>query len=330
MEEARNINGTGAGGMDEIFFRDENGQLKVLRNGVISDAPVEGDVPSINAPAPAGPAIDLQSQVNQVIDELGLHFKDDQLRKRFYNLALSYLKRIRDVLEVKEMLASPRETGGLGFSPEEVQRVAGVLRATLTKQDDALSHATTPVFLPNAFTDPSFDEDDTAEEKKTFPSEPPLTTKKPLPKPIVQHVVHTEPLLLAQKGTPVKQSAVPTARPKVQDVRFTPRLTGPIEEIRAFTIKDFRQIGDTPDVAIQKVKEKIDLLEQDSFAKRIEGIKAWKESEVYQTYLAIAGESLGGRTPIETVIANRTAQGLPVLQEEEIESIIKLNTLLRY
>jgi len=49
--------------------------------------------------------------------------------------------------------------------------------------------------------------------------------------------------------------------------------------------------GEPPQEAISKIKEKIDLLGEDSLVKKAGGIKAWKESEVNKLYLELGEES---------------------------------------
>ena len=57
------------------------------------------------------------------------------------------------------------------------------------------------------------------------------------------------------------------------------KLTGPVEELRAITLVDFRRLSRDPSEAAMKIKDKIDLLTGESFEKRSAGIAAWTASE---------------------------------------------------
>ena len=134
-------------------------------------------------------------------------------------------------------------------------------------------------------------------------------------------------------------STVPTApplgtasfaqRPKLEDVKTSPKLTGPVEELRAITIVDFRRLSKDPREACVKVKDKIDLLGEQSYTRRSEGIAAWTASEVTRTYLELMRESLNG-TPLQEAIAAREASKKPVLTAEEFRAVAELSRQMRY
>lgn len=122
----------------------------------------------------------------------------------------------------------------------------------------------------------------------------------------------------------------PLVGEKITDVKVPTRSVGPIDELKTLRLVDFKQLDSDPNKAILKIKQKIDLLEQDSFVKRIAGIEAWKQSEVYRTYLSLGKESMEQGMPIDAVISQRASQGLPTLNEAEFQALVKLNKMLEY
>jgi hypothetical protein len=122
----------------------------------------------------------------------------------------------------------------------------------------------------------------------------------------------------------------PDNRPRLDDVKYVPKLVGPIEELREMTIVDFRRLDQNPELAAAKIKEKIRLLEKESITKKISGIKAWQESEVSNLYLEISRESLGEGKPVGQVISSRLSSGKPTLTEIEYRAVMSLNRFLRY
>ena len=146
---------------------------------------------------------------------------------------------------------------------------------------------------------------------------PPITLVKPVPQPGVA----------AKAPSPV--STAFAQRPKLEDVKASPKLTGPVEELRALTIVDFRRLSKDPKEACVKVKDKIDLLTEQSYTRRNEGIAAWTASEVVRTYLELMHESLNGK-PLPEAVAAREAQKKPALTPEEFRAISELSRQLRY
>ncbi|WKZ28950.1 MAG: hypothetical protein QY323_05500 [Patescibacteria group bacterium] len=148
------------------------------------------------------------------------------------------------------------------------------------------------------------------------PLPPPVTMVKPMPAP-------------AQPPAPVAAPASFAQRPKLDDVKASPKLTGPVEELRAITILDFRRLSRDPKEACVKIKDKIDLLGEQSYTRRSEGIAAWTASEVTRTYLELMRESLNG-TPLTEAIAAREAAKKPVLTADEFRAVADLSRQLRY
>lgn len=149
-----------------------------------------------------------------------------------------------------------------------------------------------------------------------MPPRPPLTFVRPVPGvPVV----------------PPNAARAPgeTTRPRMEDVKAPPRLTGPVEELRAITIVDFRRLSKDPKEACLKVKDKIDLLAEQSYTRRSEGIAAWTASEAVRTYLELMREGLNGM-PLKDAIAARQAAKKPYLTTEEFQAVAELSRQLRY
>ncbi len=105
---------------------------------------------------------------------------------------------------------------------------------------------------------------------------------------------------------------------------------GPVEELKAISLADFRKMADSPQEAAEKILEKISYLEDESLIKRAEGIKAWKQSELYKLYLQIGNLSLAQKKPVERVIFELREAGQPYLTPVEFQAIADLNNRLSY
>lgn len=175
---------------------------------------------------------------------------------------------------------------------------------------------------------------------------PAPAAKEPKVVPVVGLDAAGKPMAAVKVAAPAPQPAVPTSAPKaaapvvpappqpsaapaMADVKFTPKLTGPVEELRVLTLKDFRRLSRDPREATLKLKDKIDLLEEQAFDVKTQGIKAWQDSEVNKLYLDILRKSLEGK-PINDVIAEREAKGELSLSKAEFDAIMELNRKLRF
>jgi len=131
----------------------------------------------------------------------------------------------------------------------------------------------------------------------------------------------------------MSESSIPASKlpkPQVTDVRFVPRLTGPTEELRRMSIKEFRRIAKDPKKVIERILDKIDSLAETGYDKKIVGIKAWRESPVNQLYLQMTQEALTTDISIEAVSKAFADRGGEFLTPEEIRAIVHLNGSLRF
>lgn len=117
---------------------------------------------------------------------------------------------------------------------------------------------------------------------------------------------------------------------KMEDVRYIPKLTGPIDELREMSILNFRRLSPNPREAALKVKKKISFLEEESFTKRFEGIKAWRQSPVNKLYLEIGQESIINKSPVDAIIRERRLSRKPALTTDEFMAVMDLNKDLRF
>ncbi|MEK7190045.1 MAG: hypothetical protein AAB666_03665, partial [Patescibacteria group bacterium] len=121
----------------------------------------------------------------------------------------------------------------------------------------------------------------------------------------------------------------PSGRSKMEDVAYKPRLVGPVEELRELTLVDFRRLSPQAKVTADKIYAKIELLAEESYEKKIAGIKAWQESEVNKMYLGLLNESVDRAMPVQKMIEERQSANRPTLTYEEFKTVMELNRRLR-
>ncbi|MFA6255473.1 MAG: hypothetical protein WC675_05650 [Patescibacteria group bacterium] len=352
---------------DEILFRDKSGQLKVLKGGVVLDFDKQ-KVPQPPSSAQVSPQVaipvkpvqvktiepveeeliskplKLDEEVKRIIDKSGIQLETAEADQRFKNIITARLKDIRDQVQTRDMLLSSPLVGGMGFDSQKADSILAIINQEF---DDLHSQLRQSV-SNEPFSDLKTEAKKLLEEPLV---EPPEIVFQPAGAPEASASAQTQPKIAPVMETktevvikePVEFEPVPErvsisrplvsrdeTKPKIEDVKFQPRLTGPVEEIRSMTLTDFRRLGTTPQEAIEKILAKIELLEEESFTRKVEAIRAWKENEIQQLYLELGDQSMEEKRPIAEIINRRAQENIPTLSQEEVESIIELNQRLRY
>jgi len=146
----------------------------------------------------------------------------------------------------------------------------------------------------------------------------------------INQVQQTEQIQQDKVMKNIKRPVFESSKPKTESVKFIHRLVGPIEEIKNFTLNEFRKLGNTPEEAAHVIEEKINILEKDSLIKKVEGIKAWQNTEINKLYLEIGNDSLKKNISVSEVINEKINANLLTLTTNEFEVITDLNKRLRF
>ncbi|MBI4262137.1 hypothetical protein HY624_01275 [Candidatus Uhrbacteria bacterium] len=145
---------------------------------------------------------------------------------------------------------------------------------------------------------------------------PKVATPEPIrqapPKPVAPPVQPIPPLTPKSSG-----------RPLIMDVTPPPtRAVGPVDELR-YDILAFRRLG-APIEATQKILEKIKSLFRSSWREGMDGVLAWKHSQVSELVQEASRQSLTRNVSITESIQEALHQGRPMVNEEEWKACIQL------
>ncbi len=116
------------------------------------------------------------------------------------------------------------------------------------------------------------------------------------------------------------------SRPRVQDIHSAPRLSGPIDELQSMGLIEFRRLAKDPGQAIDRLKDIVNLLEEQGYSKRVEGVKALRSSPLMRLYGSVTQKALVSGMSLDDVL-QREAQGM---KKEEFLALMKLNADLRF
>lgn len=310
-------------------------------------------VKKIDAPETPKPIADVKEKVVKAFDELQINFGSEFLADRFRKIIETYLKGIRNRLETKATLQKPFEQGGLSFDEESVGKILEVLDKYKADNGEIKLVQPRKIVLPEdkmavpdlkksvirdvdydfgALIAKKADAAKTENQEKKEENVKAEAMKEEAEQPEIKAVEEKkEESKLATNIPPVRFSETP-GKVKMHDIRAPkPKIMTPVDELRYLDLVNFRRLArESLLKAKDKIREKVRLLGEDSYDKRIEGIKAWRSSPINKLYLQIGEESISKNEPIDVIIEERKAKGEEYLTNTEIEVIMDLNKELRF
>jgi hypothetical protein len=192
-------------------------------------------------------------------------------------------------------------------------------------------------------------------------------TKAPQILDVEHELMPPSPVVMAAQATPVPKQIIPESRQAVKeaiqgkqidksslrkmaavvppvhniiksdsgkvlmdDIRYSAKALSPVEELRAFTLLNFRRIDPDSLKAVEKIKSKIELLGEENYGKKIEAIVAWNESPLNRLYLAVCRRSLDENLPLGAVLDRELKKDKNFLKPDELSAIISLNKSLKF
>lgn len=269
----------------------------------------------------------IEEKVQDIISKLKIQFSDETIKRRFVNILTTYFRGIRKVKEIEYILTTPKVSGGMELPVDKVALIISLLshhtEDTHKKRQEVVSKPLDRV----ATLDHRLDPPPPAVVPKASPA--PEAISVPVPKVSVPQKPKTMARPVISKPAPSQPS--PMTKSKVEDVRpVTRQLTGPLEELQYMTIEDFRRLGRDENEIKDEVMERIMLLNEESFVRKIQGIKAWKSSPVFKTYLLLSLRGIREKKTVEQLIEENQRQNIETLTISEYEAISDLNQKLSY
>ncbi|MFH1621329.1 MAG: hypothetical protein ABIB04_04575 [Patescibacteria group bacterium] len=140
------------------------------------------------------------------------------------------------------------------------------------------------------------------------------------------------PEIKVSKATAIMQSrAQMIAKPRMDDVKYAPQqLSGPLQELKSLTLSEFRRLAKDPLIAADKIIERINILGQESFEKRLKGIQAWQACPLQAAYMDLVSESFKTGKQVVMLAEEKRKDGKDVPSPAELSAVISLNSKLHF
>jgi len=310
----------------------------------------------------------VEEKLNDIINRAQINFGSVELSDRFKQILKTYLRGIRNRLETRATLIKPFANGGLSFDEDSADKVMSLAdkvlhgeKAELVKQPPKIkipelekilaARPARPAGGPEIARDAAYDFSKFKKQNEKINNDlKKLDTGHELPAPLAP-AKKTE--VKTKSASPASPAGGPEVAPlaaqmplikrrfeaenlsqspkaKLQDVKYVPKVMGPLDEIKYLDLISFRRLDRDAARSADKIKSKIDLLAEENYAKKLEGVKCWRLSPLNKQYLEIGQLSIGSGKPIDVIIEEKKLRGEDCLTEEEFKVIMDLNKSLRF
>jgi len=274
----------------------------------------------------------IDNKLKEIVSRAQINFGSADLADRFSQILKTYLRGIRNKLETKAALMKPFSSGGLSFDEDSTAKAILLADKVFNFKSDQPIKPLPKIKLPEL-------------EKSDFPPRPEISREAAydFSKLAVRDDKMKKDLKKIEPESKSDSSAMPlikrrfkaenlsqSQKVKIEDVKYVPRVMGPLDEIKYMDLINFRRLDRDPFRAADKIKSKINLLEEEDYAKKFEGIKFWRLSPINKLYLEIGGLSIGENKPVDVIIEERKIAGSDYLTADEFKAIMDLNKSLRF
>lgn len=327
---------------DDIIIKDHDGTFKILRDGkfvplseveseahmaehgpkrapeekgkpvpkfVQPEAPKEEKAEPMPEPDAASGLIDknLRPQAEEIIEKSGVTFASGEVKARVINALISHVKGIRKPFQTKENLMKSVPDGGAGLTEEDAQRI---MSAAGGKEE---------------LRRPKMDVSQTKKPKGIMPP-PPTPVGKEVSAPPKIAAEAPPPPPPKPKEAPKPKAPAVSPKPAVMDVKKPARATVGMAGELNYSLADWRRVAPNPQDRIKKTENHLGILEEESYPMRLQGLAAWRDSDVFNMYLQAGKKSLEEGKPLQEVLG----QGGPdQLSWDEWQAVAELNERIR-
>lgn len=296
--------------------------------------------------------LDIPGMVKEICENPAFQFQDASLQERCAKLIESRIRDVRTPEQTRAQLEKAVEKGGLGVTGRRLADMLALIEGRVSAFQGNLSQQEQQKRIDQRAGLP--DKTQLAKNEETLLTKRyvELTGKVPPAHiaPAAPSVSRTSVAIsahheqIAREGKidaakvkeaveGAKQTAVPPrpkSTPSMQEVTFEKRLSGPIDELRSLTLTDFRRLSKDPLQAATKVKDKVDLMEEQGYDKLVEAVQAWRGSTLNQMYVSLTREAVLTGTSVSELLSRKRIAGEETLSDEELKAIMKLNAELRF
>lgn len=267
-------------------------------------------------------AVNRKTEALEIVKKMNLVLPDDA-NKRLLGLVELRLKDIRSEDQVRDWLVAPENQMGIGLPMEKAESILKLCLAYMGKAG-ASNEKISPLKKPAAVVSKAL----AKEDREPFPANTtpnnafvhgplaPSAGKKSLDNLIKQESAK----MSGDNISDLLPKKEPMSRPVVRDITPTKSSNlGPIEEIKYFSLTDFRRLSSDPVEAASRLKQKFINLKDESYILYLNALEAWRQSPLFSDYIAASIDMLNQKKKLAEAEADKTK-----IQMKEIGALINM------
>ncbi|MFA5128192.1 MAG: hypothetical protein WC457_04315 [Patescibacteria group bacterium] len=307
---------------------------KTVINEKIKEEPALEELPKTTANAPRV-SPDRKAEAGEIVRKLNLQISSDA-KNRLLGLVQLRLKDVRGEEEVKEWLVRSENQYGIGLDAVAADKVImavndfikknipqsaevpvlkkplGVPKALLKEDQEPFPATSSPI---NSFVHRSTPEPQRGEGGLGSPKQKSEGGRKSL-----DDLVRAESVNMGNDISGLVAKREMPARTMVQDITpAKPANLGPVEEIRYFTLTDFRRLSTNPNEAASRLAQKFTNLRDESYILFMNALEAWRLSPLFNDYIGASAASLNMKKKVAENMADKNK-----IQMNEIKALIQM------
>ena len=280
------------------------------QSSLLSEEPTKEEVGEISEASKESEKDALQA----VIPKLGFPVPADLL-SRLRTRIEARMKDVHNDDQFLEYVMKDAKAGGLGFTAEQAETALRVV-----KEEFRLEQKNRPMRRRRKIQDTRNKIQETKEQgtrgKQEIKKQEIIEQKNP--KSEIKN-------LKSEMGKPVLHDVLPPKPVQPSSQQEQKKSVGPVDEIRLFTLVDFRRLSRDAGKAGELLLKKFETIREESHLLYLQAKAAWKESPLYQEYLGVLKQAMNtGKTVDETL----AAQGKEGLTKGEFEAVVEVNKQL--
>ncbi len=251
--------------------------------------------------------------LDEVINDLSFTINED-LHPRLRSLIQSRLKGIRKDEQIVGYAKKGTDQGGLGLGDEQSEELLNAILDALHLEHSAPESKPLPHLTDNSRS-ATVDKVPLAEPIKKVPQKKKIISTQP--KPAGKPVMHDVRPPIAPKVPTYKP---PSVEEKAKEAKV--ESIGPVDEMKMFTITDLHRLGSTPAEQEKVLKQKFDILKQESFFLYINAVTAWFQSPIYKMYSDVLKESINQQKTMAEITGKHKSDGISIL---DVMTVVEIN-----
>ncbi|MDO8583771.1 MAG: hypothetical protein Q7R83_01180 [bacterium] len=303
----------------------------------------DSDIRAIASRMPSAGTGPLEESVEAMVKQIALPNLDAYLDKRLRNIISTRLRDVRNVDQVKQILAREVKVGGMELPQEEVERVATAIEQGYQSYREPIHNEEKRQIQETLTQQQGKIEErkkrESEEHAKWYQEKIQAKPEDAFKQQWAQAQPSVQPMQLSGQG---KQKGVRAAispqsaalatgnKPTVDTVQGPLRLMGLEEELAGMTLESFHRLSNNSEEAAKKIVQKVDALKMDSFDRWVGGIEAWRRSPLQQQYLKLVAESFSSGSPVGELVERKRKADASLPTSADIGAIVQLNTQLQY